>query len=169
MVGSIGHGHQLVSQLGRPPFCRAQRPLLILTFIVFGAGIHVILAVPQHGIDDAGQLLWAVAVMALGAPRWAFFRRRKAPRALSERCSPWAAMRNAAAARLALGLVFELMTRPPVTRLFGLSPSQEAKWPALSHFVMSVPNLTDDFQRSEPVHAVDTGQVPPPSSGTGVS
>ena len=66
---------------------------------------------------------WAVAVMALGAPGWAFFRRRKAPRALSERCSAWAARRNAAAARLALALVFELMTLPPVMRLFGLSPN----------------------------------------------
>ena len=47
--------------------------------------------------------LWAVAVMALGDPRWAFFRRRKAPRALSERCSALAARRRAAAARLALG------------------------------------------------------------------
>ena len=46
----------------------------------------------------------------MGAPRWAFFRRRNAPRALSERCSALAARRNAAAARLALGLVLELMT-----------------------------------------------------------
>ena len=66
--------------------------------------------------------LCAVAVMALGAPRWAFFRRRKAPRALSERCSALAARRSAAAARLPLALVFELMTLPPVMRLLGLSP-----------------------------------------------
>ena len=83
--------------------------------------------------------LCAVAVMALGAPICAFFRRRKAPRALSERCSPWAARRNAAAVRLALGLVFELMTLPPVIRLSGLSPNQDAKCLALGHFVMSVP------------------------------
>ena len=67
--------------------------------------------------------LCAVAVMALGAPRWAFFRRRKAPRALPERCSALAASRSAAAARLALALVFELITLPPVMRLWGLSPS----------------------------------------------
>ena len=60
--------------------------------------------------------LWAVAVMALGAPSWAFFRRRKAPRALAERCRALAARRNDAAARLALGLVLELMTLPPVMR-----------------------------------------------------
>ena len=71
------------------------------------------------------------------------------------------AKRNASAARLALGFVFELITLPPVTRLSRLSPNQEAKWLALSHFVISVPNLTDDFQRCEPVHAVDPGQVHP--------
>ena len=84
--------------------------------------------------------LCAVAVMALGAPRWAFFRRRKAPRA---RCrsgaARWRPDRNAAAARLALGLVFELMTLPPVMRLLGLSPSYDAKRLAFSRFVMSVP------------------------------
>ena len=30
MVLSIGHGHQLVAELGRPPFRRAQRTVLIL-------------------------------------------------------------------------------------------------------------------------------------------
>ena len=57
----------------------------------------------------------------------------EAPRALSERCSALAARRKAAAARLALGLVFELMTRPPVMRLLGLSPSQDAKCFKLVH------------------------------------
>ena len=90
--------------------------------------------------------LCAVAVMALGAPRWAFFRRRKAPRALSERCSALAARRKAAAARLALGLVFELMTLPPVMRLLGLSPSQDAKCLALGHFVMSAPTSLVTFR-----------------------
>ena len=42
--------------------------------------------------------------MALGAPSCAFFRRRKAPMALSERGSALAARRKAAAARLALSL-----------------------------------------------------------------
>ena len=83
--------------------------------------------------------LCAVAVMALGAPRWAFLRRRKPPRALSERCSALAARRSAAAARLAQALVLELMTLPPVMRLLGLSPSQDAKCLALGHFVISVP------------------------------
>ena len=122
MVLTIGHGHQLVAQLGRPALGRAQRPLLISTFVVFRANIHVPLSVAQHGIDDAGQLVGGGGD-GLGRSRWAFFRRRKAPRALSERCSALAARRNAAAARLALGLVFELMTLPPVMRLLGLSPS----------------------------------------------
>ena len=81
----------------------------------------------------------AVAVMAFGAPRCAFFRRRNAPNALSERCSALAARRKAFAARFALGLVRELITLPPVTRLFGLSPSQDAKCLALGHLLMSVP------------------------------
>ena len=48
--------------------------------------------------------LCAVAVMALGAPKWAFFRRRKAPRALSERWSALAASRSAARRPVAAGL-----------------------------------------------------------------
>ena len=134
----IGYGHQLVAQLHRPSLGGAQRPLVISTFVVFRASIHVFLAIPQHGVDDLASL-WAVAVRALGAPRWAFFRRRKAPRALSERCSALAARRKAAAARLALGLVFELLTLPPVIRLSGLSPSHDAKCLVLGHLVMSVP------------------------------
>ena len=94
--------------------------------------------------------LCAVAVMALGAPSRAFFRRRKAPNALSERCSPWAASRRAAAARLALGLVFELMTRPPVMRWSGLSPSHDAKCLALGHLVMSVPISLTTFRAVKP-------------------
>ena len=79
-----------------------------------------------------------MAVTALGALIWAFFRRRNVPGALSER-RVGAARRNAAAARLALALVRELMTLPPVMRLLGLSPSYDAKRLAFSRFVMSVP------------------------------
>ena len=50
------------------------------------------------------------------------------------------------------------MTLPPVTRLFGLSPSQEAKWPVLSHLVMSVP-ISLNLQGRVRVHAV---RGPPP-------
>ena len=53
----IGYRHQLVAQLSRPALGRAQRSVLILTFVVFGASIHVLLAVPQHGIDEPGQLM----------------------------------------------------------------------------------------------------------------
>ena len=43
LVLTIGHGHQLVAQLCRPALCRTQRPLLILSLVVFRAGIHVFL------------------------------------------------------------------------------------------------------------------------------
>ena len=105
--------------------------------------------------------LCAVAVMALGAPRWAFLRRRKAPKALSDLWSPLAARRKAAAARLALGLVLELITFPPVMRLWGLSPSQDAKCLALGPFGHVRANLADDLQGGVGVHTVDLGQVDP--------
>ena len=103
--------------------------------------------------------LCAVAVIALGAPKWAFFRRRKAPRALPERCSALAARRSAAAARLPLALVFELMTLPPVIRLLGLSPSQEAKCLARGPFGHVGADFADHLQCRVGVHAVDAGQV----------
>ena len=56
--------------------------------------------------------LCAVAVMALGGPSCAFLRRRNAPNALLERYRALAASRSALAARLAVGLVRELMTLP---------------------------------------------------------
>ena len=57
MFRSIGHGHQLLAQFGRPAFGRKQRPLLILSLVVFSAGIRVLPAVAQHGIDEPGQLV----------------------------------------------------------------------------------------------------------------
>ena len=57
MVLSIGHWHQLVAQLCRPALCRPQCPLRILALVVFGTSIHLLLAVPQHGIDQPGQLM----------------------------------------------------------------------------------------------------------------
>lgn len=118
MVLSIVEGHQPVAQLCCPSLGGAYRTLLITGFVVFGAGINVLLA---------------VAVMALGAPKWALLRCGKAPKALSERCRALAARRRAEAARLALGLVFELMTLPLVMRLWGLRPSHDAKRLALGH------------------------------------
>ena len=126
MFRSIGHGHQPVAQLSRPTLCRTQGSLLILALVVFRAGIHVFLAVAQHGIDEPGQLVGGGGDGLGRAPRWAFFRRRKAPRALSERCSALAARRKVAAARLALGLVFELMTRPPA-RLIVVDQMEESR------------------------------------------
>ena len=57
MFRSIGHGHQPVAQLSRPALCCTQGSLLILALVVFSAGIHVFLAVAQHGIDEPGQLV----------------------------------------------------------------------------------------------------------------
>ena len=88
--------------------------------------------------------------MAWDTPRCVFFRRINAPRALSERYSGLVAKRNASAARLALGLVFELMTLPPVMQLFWLSPNQKSKWPALSRFVFSVPISLMTFSAVNP-------------------
>ena len=45
LVLTIGYGHQLVAQLRSSPLGRAQRSLLILTFVVFRDGIHVLLPV----------------------------------------------------------------------------------------------------------------------------
>ena len=61
-----------------------------------------------------------------------------------------AARRRAAAARLALALVIELMTRPPVIRLWWLSPRQDAKCLALGHLVMSVPISLITFNAVKP-------------------
>src|SRR5262249_60225311 len=79
----------------------------------------------------------AVAVMAVGAPRRAFRRRWKAPRAdrLWER--ELAATRSAAATRLAEGLVRPLSGLPPETLLPGARLSQEAKCFSVGHPVSS--------------------------------
>ena len=119
-------------------FCGAQCPVPVLTHLVFGSSIYVLLAVAQHGVVDPGQLVGPGGDGLGRAPRWTFFRLRKGPRALLERRGALAASRSAAAARLALALVFELITLPPVMRLSRPSPSPEAKCLALDHFVMSV-------------------------------
>ena len=120
-------------------FGGAQRPLLILAFVVFSAGIHVVLAMAQHGIDEPGQLVGGGGD-GLGRTQLGLLPAQEGTQgAVGAVQRVGAARRNAAAARLALGLVLELITRPPVMRLFGLSPSQEAKCLALGHFVMSVP------------------------------
>src|SRR5207247_9602139 len=69
--------------------------------------------------------LWAVAVIAFGAPMRAFIRRKKAPRALWLWYKHAAASRRAVAARLAQGLVRRLNTLPPETRWCGQRPNHE--------------------------------------------
>ena len=97
---------------------------------------HSVCVRPEQGYGPIRSILTTtsatrVAIMPFGAAKCALFRRRKGPKPLSEWCSPWAAKRNAAAARLALGLVLELMTLPPVIRLSGLStiPVRESLLP----------------------------------------
>ena len=53
----VGYWYQLVAQLGRPTLGGAQRPLLILSLVVFRTSIHVLLAIAQHGVDEPGQLV----------------------------------------------------------------------------------------------------------------
>src|SRR5215813_11929676 len=71
--------------------------------------------------------LWAVAVIAFGAPRCAFLCRRKAPNAPLLAYRPVTAIRKAAATRLAPGRVALDRTRPPVFLIWGHNPSQLQK------------------------------------------
>ena len=93
--------------------------------------------------------LCAVAVMALGAPRCAFFRRRRGPRALSERCS-------ALAARFALGLVREL---PAGDAVVGAQPQPGGEVLGAGPFGHIGANLADHLQGCVRVHAFDPGQI----------
>ena len=113
----IGHGYQPVAQLGRPTLRRAQCPLLVLCLVVFSAGIHVFLAVPQHGIDKSGQLVGR-GRDGLGSAQMGFLPAQEA----AQGCRSGAGRgRPDATLRPPLALVFELMTLPPVIRLLRLS------------------------------------------------
>ena len=149
MFRRIGHGHQLIAQLSRPALGRTQGPLLILPLVVFSAGIHVLPAVAQHGIDESGQLVGGGGD-GLGRSQVGFLPAQEGAQGAVGAVQRVAARRRAAAARLALALVLELMTRPPVTRLLGLSPSQDAKCLALAHLVMSVPTSLITFNAVKP-------------------
>ena len=133
---------------------------MILALVVFGASINVSLTIPKHGVDDQGKLVRRRRD-GLRRSKVRLLRRRNAPKALSERCSALAARRKAFAARFALGLVRELITLPPVTRLFGLSPSQDAKCCGAWPFAHVRSNLADHLERRVAVHAINSGQVHP--------
>ena len=94
--------------------------------------------------------MWAMAVIACGAPSWAFLRRRKAPNALLDLWSELAAKRNAAAARLALGLVRLLRVFPPVISLPGHNPNQDVKCLTVGHRVISRPTSLMTFSAVYP-------------------
>ena len=138
MFRSIGHGHQPVAQLSRPTLCCTQGSLLI---VVFSAGIHVFLAVAQHRIDEPGQLVGRGGD-GLGRSHLCLLPAQEGAQGAAGAVQGVGRQTQGhPAARLALGLVLELMTLPTVMRLFGLSPNQDAKCFALVHFVMSVPIL----------------------------
>ena len=71
--------------------------------------------------------LWAAAVVAFGAPRRAFIRRKYSPKNVSLRWRLCAAIPKARAARFFVGRVLDERTLPPLTRLSGQSRSHEAK------------------------------------------
>src|SRR5574341_28690 len=73
--------------------------------------------------------LWAVAVIAAGAPSFARIRRKKPPRTERLRQRLWAAIRSAWETRCFTWRVFTDSTFPPEIRLSGQRPSQEAKCP----------------------------------------
>src|SRR5689334_3938828 len=83
--------------------------------------------------------LCAVAVIALGAPRRPLIRLKKAPRAVLDRWSVFAAKRKACAARLFEDLVLLLNTFPPEILLPGHNPSHEQKCFTVRHLDISVP------------------------------
>ena len=98
---------QLVALLGCSLFYSAQRPLLILTLVVFGASIYVVLAVAQHGVDEHRQLVRRGGD-GLGRSQVRFLPAQEGPQGAVGAVQPVGRQaRNAAAARLALGLVLD--------------------------------------------------------------
>jgi hypothetical protein len=81
----------------------------------------------------------AIAVMALGAPSLELSRRNLAPKALWLRSRAEAASRSAVEARLITCRVPRLSTLPPLLRLSGHKPSQEAKCFSVFQRRMSTP------------------------------
>ena len=49
--------------------------LAVSLLVVLRAFVDVLLTILQHAIDQAGRLVWAIAVMALGAPSLVRIRR----------------------------------------------------------------------------------------------
>jgi hypothetical protein len=91
------------------------------------------------GSRPAEASLWAVAVMAVGVPRRAFLRRKKAPQARCEWCTLRAARRRATVTRCAPGRTRRDRTVPPAILCWGHSPSQRQQGVTRGHRCMSVP------------------------------
>src|SRR5713101_9430464 len=87
--------------------------------------------------------------MALGVPRRAFIRRKKAPKALCEWCTLRAARRRATVTRGAPGRTRRDSTFPPEILCWGHSPNQRQKCFTLGHRVISVP-ISERITRAVP-------------------
>ena len=148
----VDNRHQLVSQLCSPPF-RCPGPA--------GTVFHRLPRPRTSDRTSASSKLCEpacgqVAVIALGAPRWAFFLEGTLRAHCPSDEAHWPRLgstsdrepldpvcrrngRSAAAALFAFRVVLELITLPPLTLLLGLNPNQEAKCFTVGHRLMSVP------------------------------
>ena len=103
--------------------------------------------------------LWAVAVMALGAPRCAFFRRKKAPRALFgavQRVGRQTQCRRGPV-RAGLGLGADDLAAGDA--VVGAQPQPRREVLGAGPFGHVGANLADHLQGRVRIHAVDPGQV----------
>src|SRR5439155_1937634 len=91
----------------------------------------------RNRLETRRASLDAVAVMALGVPRRAFSRRKKAPKALWEWCKVRAARRRATVTRCAPGRTRRDSTLPPEILCWGHNPRQLQKCFTLGHRVLS--------------------------------
>ena len=117
---------------------------MVLGLVVVSAVIHVLLPIAQHGVDDSGQLVRR-GRNGLGRSQLRLLAAQERSQRTVGAVQGVGRQPQPLAARLALGLVRELMTLPPVTRLLGLNPSHEAKCLAVGHLAISVPTSLITF------------------------
>ena len=103
-------------------------------FIMFHPLVDVLLAKFARRGESVGH-----GGAGFGGAKAGFRRRSLAPRALLLCSRVCAARRRASAARLTTSRVPRVRTRPPLIRLSGHQPSQEAQCVALFHRLMSRP------------------------------